>query len=178
MNHSDEIYLNDSSNLDQLMYTQSYSTATKYVIFTFSAIIGSVSLVSISFLLFIFFKNKSLIKNSVNIFVLNLVFIDLAQAAIHLPIFSYSIELIFVAERINTLIDSFFGKSNIICNLNSFMSTLFETAQVLSFVVISYERFKIVLSPLLNQSNRFKLSKILLSLSWTFSLLITIFYVF
>jgi hypothetical protein len=135
------------------------------------------SLCSISLLFFIFLTNRSLINNSVNMFILNLVFIDLIRALVHQPIFLYSVGFLSDASDLFARISnstvasydwhSFFFKINVLCGVNSFLNLVFEIAQMLSFVAISYERFNIVLSPMLNQAKRLGISRILLAVIWT-----------
>ena len=134
----------------------------------FSSIIIVSSLAIILFLFHLFFKNKTLIKNPVNIFIINLILVDFLKSLIHLPLFCINLEAILnPASELRS-------KTDFICNLNLILTILFETVQLYSFIAISYERLRMVNYPLLLAAKRLRLSLILLILTWTLSISTTV----
>lgn len=159
--------LSNSSNLGT-----KYKSAAWYM-YAIIFLIDLVSLFIIFLLIYIFKKNKSLIKNSVNIFILNLVFVDLLRCLIQLPIYSLSIHFTF-SETYQILTNLSYTYLTVLCNLNIGFNLLFEIVQLLSFLAISYERYKIVGSPFLNSNKRLSLAKILLIFTWFLGITLTI----
>ena len=131
------------------------------------------SFVPISLIFCVFYTNRSLLHNSVNMFIVNLIVVDLIKIVLNQPIFTYSIYLLTEYKR-TSVESAYFRDLNMVCGMHTFLNVLFEIVQSLSFVAISYERFKIVLTPMLNAAKRLILSKILIAVSWSLSLFLAI----
>lgn len=145
------------------------------VMYVVLSLITLASLLVIFLLGYIFKQNKGLINNSVNIFILNIIFVDLLRCLIQMPVFSFSIHL--ALDELNNVNNNAWTSSKqksdknyllmiVGCNLNITISVMLEIVQLLSFLAMSYERYKIVHSPFLNSNKRFFLAKILLVLTW------------
>jgi hypothetical protein len=168
---------NSSLNATILTFPVSSLKAASIAFYASGALFIALALISITLLFFIFHKHRSLINNSVNIFVLNVVAIDLAKALLQQPVFLYSVGSILLAETSDLFQKSSNnqnGSATVLCGINASLNLVFEVAQMLSFVAISYERYKIVLSPLLNQTKRLVLAKRLLALIWCVALSVMI----
>lgn len=142
----------------------------RWLYISICSLISFASIFLIISLMKIFYQHKSLIKISVNIFMINLVILDLFKCITLLPMFSYSIYTMYpisVSEYTH-------GYENTYCYTEAFLSLGIEIAQYLSFVAISYERFKIILSPHLNSTKRLLMAKVLLAMSWILSLAISL----
>lgn len=162
-----------------------YQTSVK-AMYVILSLICTASLLVIFLLGYIFKQNKSLVNNSVNVFILNIIFVDLLRCLVQMPVFSLGIHLTFdelsnKPNPINQMKNYEKNHNNnnnyqmliVGCNLNITLSVLFEIVQLLSFLGISYERYKIVHSPLLNSNKRFFLAKILLTLTWIVAIFLT-----
>lgn len=159
-----------------------YKTST-LLMYTILGLITFASLLIIILLASIFKKNPSLTRNSVNIFILNIIFVDLLRCVINAPIYSLSVYLAFdefISGReagINDRSSNYLALV-VVCNLNTTLGVLFEIEQLLSFLAISYERFKIVRSPLLNANKRAVLAKLLLIFTWFISVCLSAIIIF
>lgn len=127
--------------------------------------ISIISILIVSFLSFLFSRNKSLFNNSVNYFIINLISIDVLKSVINIPLIVYSLEMI--SNGLSSQNDL---ERNMICNTQAFLTALFETIQLLSFTAVSFERFRMVKSPLLASIVRIKLTRKLLLVTWSLSL--------
>lgn len=173
----------DSANPNDSIQT---SMQQKYklsacIIYVILFLITMASLSVIGLLAYIFKVNKSLVYNSVNIFILNIVFVDLLRCIVLVPIYSTSIHLSFdelTGSSSSSTNMSSIDKPNylyliVLCNLNMTLTVLFEIVQLFSFLAISYERFRIVHSPFINANKRFFLAKLWLASTWFVSVVLS-----
>ena len=144
----------------------------KSVIQVISAVIVVISLAIILFVVFLFKKNKSLVKNSINIFILNLILIDLLKCCFYIPMLTYGLELIVVNYLNKSTTNA--NMEEIVCNLNSVLVIFFETIELISFTAISYERQRMIISPLTLPNKRINFSKAVLIVTWTIALVLTL----
>jgi len=95
---------------------------------------------------------------------LNLIIVDFMKAIISIPFIAYSFDTI-----LNRNIFEYFNniEVNILCNSNIFLTCFFETIQLISFAAISFERLRMVKSPLIAINVRIKLTKKLLIATWS-----------
>nr|QVK45774.1 G protein-coupled receptor [Proales similis] len=160
----------EGKNLEHLEDLQ--SPVSVYILIVLGSVIFFASILIIILLLVIFRKNKSLIKNSINIYILNLASIDLIKCLLHLPVFIASIETINNIE--NSLLANRYLQINLVCTVNSALSTLFEVLQFASFVSIAYERLQMIISPLNNPQKRLLIAKLFLLFNWIVAIFLTI----
>lgn len=132
--------------------------------------VASVSL--ISFLLFIFFKNRRLIKTTYLFLIINMIIVDMLKSLVYIPILSYSFEIIFKAILAPKLmLDTKYNKERlVVCNINSIFSMFFETLQLFNMVTISFERYR--MNSALKAPKT--LTKFLILISWLSSLALTV----
>lgn len=169
-----DVNFTSTTNLTVINYSSGKYFIPECVLYVLIVSIIVCSLLIILLLLYIFKKNRSLINNSVNIFILNIVLTDALKCFVQLPIYALSIHVTFAQSTHNypeAQADYFL--SNVVCNLNLIVMLISEIVQLLSFLGISYERYKIVISPFLNSNKRLRLSRILLLFAWIISIVLT-----
>ena len=105
------------------------------------------------------------------------------RCLIQKPVFSFSIHL--ALDELNNVNNNAWTSTSqqksdknyllmiVGCNLNITISVMLEIVQLLSFLAMSYERYKIVHSPFLNSNKRLFLAKILLVLTWLIAIGLT-----
>ena len=157
------------------MIRNSLFSDVQVFIHTLSALIVLSSSLIIIFILYLFYKNKHLIKNTINIFILNIIINDLLKCIIYIPIVNISFHI--VLEMLRNYSDgirpAISTQRLILCNLNCATGVFFETIQLIGMILISFERYKIIVSPPKTSRRQFQLAKGLIYASWVVSLLFT-----
>jgi hypothetical protein len=152
------------NNNSTLFYIEPKLVQSKQFLICLIVFISLFSITIIIFVFYIFAKHKNILKSSVNYFMLNLIIVDFMKAIISIPFIAYSFDTI-----LNRNIFEYFNniEVNILCNSNIFLTCFFETIQLISFAAISFERLRMVKSPLIAINVRIKLTKKLLIATWS-----------
>lgn len=135
------------------------------------------SIFIISFLLYLFFKNKHLIRNTINLFILNIIVNDLLKSIIYIPVSNVSFQIVIDTLQIvgnNETQPINLIQRNILCNLNFLSGIFFETIQLMAMTLISFERYRMITFPPKTPSKQMQLTKWMILISWIFSLSLTL----
>lgn len=132
--------------------------------------ISLISIAAITLLGLIFYKNRDLFKCVVCHFIVNIIVVDVLKSLINVPILIYILEIL--RTDVNT--KGYIISKIILCNLNAYLTILFETIQLFLFVSISFERLRCVRLPLLSVFERVKLTKKLLLTTWSIAFILSV----
>lgn len=147
---------------DGVLLIKSLLQSVVIIIFIFSVCI-------MSFLGFLFNKNKSLLKWPVNYFIINIIMVDSFKLLISIPLVVYSLEII----ANDGLLRLSYTSQNLLCNANALLTALFETIQLISFAAVSFERHRMVKFPLMSLNIRIRLTKKLILVSWCLAIFLS-----
>lgn len=156
--------------------TKDYS-GLKLFIHILSGLIITLSTIIITFLLYLFAKHKRIVRNSINIFILNIIINDLLRCTIYLPSLNYSVDIIY--RTIANYLDHHIYTPNdkvltLFCNFQCFLGIFFETIQLVGMVFISFERYTMIVLPPTTKEKKFKLAKFYIYVTWGVSLATTL----
>ena len=159
------------------MYETEDFSGLKLFIHILSGLIIVLSTTIITFLLYLFIKNKRLVRNSINIFILNIIVNDLLKCSIYLPILNGSFDIIYrtIAKYLDENIympDN--GILTFFCNFDCLLGIFFETIQLVGMVFISFERYSMIVMPPTSKEKKFKQAKLYIYITWTISFTTTL----